>query len=630
MKNIAYPLTILTIVLSSFFTVKMSYGQNIQTHKVQYPLNITTTSYKDIPNVITKKISENEFLIGYSDYVTSQNQVRPVFKVRDRYLNDIGQYYFDLFGAFMDDNGEGNIHLMDMSEVTGNNQIYITGFISLNNANSNGFPPCIPFVALIDLNTYDVVGASIIGDGSPYANMVPYNIIYDQEHNHLIICGEEYDSLNFDPMSPSVSSGLQGTDLPGKGIVLCLNGEELSSQNWALRCSDLLSNGDSNLGSNFENIAITSMGYTITGKVMSDVVGFGAYVSWPIVLHVESGGNVIWQKTFQISNNFARGCATYYSAHYDQIFVAFQNPYAHTFGLVAFDPSSGTHGPLSYVLGMAEPIAMRIGSYESVPEFIFVGGTEANPLNVHSGISSPFLANFIFDPNTLTFVATPNGSDVPAFSTPNGRYLSSPQFSNYFNWLNHSFGMFSLDDNSSINTGGVWNTSAIFASRDSTHNNIVFYKLTFYDESCNMTPRELSIYPWALTESPNVVLEAVEYRGDFYEPNRQYQDSSIIDLLCGYPDFQARPGNDDIRSGSNYLKSIDNDVQFSGNELNNTSTDKQNQLVMIFDVLGKQIYKGKYSDFLNNKENYILTNEACVVFVRFIERNQTEKIVFTK
>ncbi|MBX9449072.1 MAG: hypothetical protein KL787_04870 [Taibaiella sp.] len=578
---------------------------NNQCQKYAYDLNTNPSSLKDVPNTLLKNTSEF-YLVGYSGFVGTDTLFKPHFTVRNRYQQEMASYHLNFFA---DESGEFNnhIYLMDMSDITSRESFFITGFVKYVSA---GTPVCIGFIAEVELLTGAILQLSKIDENK---SIVPYHILVNEEQGQVLVSGEEFVDQGFDPMDPSITSNITYGDPPGQGIIICCSQDDISSVQWSYWGTLMLTSGSQNVGSTFENISATPQGYCVVGKMTVEAAPnfFYTHTTRIEAFHLDFGGGILWQKSLKLNNSYVRGVAAHYSEVYDRIFILFQDYYNHTYGLFAVDPSSGTHGPVCYIFGMpGESNTSRIMSSTLDERQIIVGGMGHNLHHPGTAVFSPFFAKFEFEPGPDTFRFA-FGYNFDRFnSLDDGIDFNSPKISGYFNWANHSYGMFDIDKWQS-NAVGV--ETYLYASKDSTYNSVLLYRVNFDHCNCDMVYRDLFVFPVAIPDSPQVYLEAHDLQPVSYD-SESIPLTKPATLICGNPD--------DPDAFSSQLPEQRSLEEPSEPELDG------NKKVAVYDGLGRLLFRGTYSEFLKDIHLYNLNMQMLIIVD--LETQKGRKVIYTR
>lgn len=573
--------------------------------KMSYPLATVSGSAKDVPHTIVKNTGKY-FLLGYSDYYSPSQGYRPTFRIRDRFQNEIAGYSITALSNLLDEVGSGDVYLTDISEILEEKEsFFITGFVVPHYPNPvDANTTCIPFIAEISFFTGDVIQATAL-----HNNTVPYNILVNQEGQQVVIVGEEYKEQHFNPMT---SMAFAHTEAPGQGIIICVRQDDVSDVIWSYKASlDLNQSMDNNAGSLFEKVSLTPYGYCISGNMtMKNAPNpFYPYSNRIEGLLIDFSGNILWQKSIKTTNSMSRAVSAYYSSAYDKIFMLFHDTYAHAFGLFAIDPISGAHGPLSYVPLSGETNPSNILTKNPDSEVITVGGMVSNymsSMGYSSSVFSPFFIRLKFDPNSETFNV--NGSSGDDFLVvEDGIDYSAPDFSSYFAFSHNSFNMFDVDKRYVQHLPEQ--ETYLFASKNVDYQTALLYKLNYNHCYCQTFRGSPATISYNLPDSPTVKLREwpVEPRQDIFMPHERPLDG---DLICGEADDPYW----DIYKGSKTFNPAKPVIE--GN-------------VAVFDILGRELYRGTYESFINSATKYAVAEGQVLIIVNQ-SNGKSQKVVFVK
>lgn len=568
--------------------------------KMSYDL-LPGATVKDVPNTIVKN-TETYFLLGYSDYYTplSGNPpgFRPTFRVRDRFQNEIAGYSFSALDDMLLAVG-GNVYLMDISEIQETGSFFITGFVVPDYPNPSAAPAtCTPFIAEINLLSGSVLQVTMLE-----TNTILYNILVDNDHGQVVAVGETFEDPHFNPMTAMAYSHAPA---PGQGVIICLERGDLNQLYWSQTgTSSLNQSTNNNHGSFFEQVSLTPYGYCISGNMTIQNTGtLYPYSNRIEVLLLDFNGTPVFQKSIKTSNSMARAVSAYYSIPHDRIFVLFGDTHAHSMGLFALDPNSGNHGPLTYIPlnGEVNPA----GIFKKTPdsEHITVGGMVSNymsSMGYSSTVFSPFFLRLTYDQGLETFYVSNPWSDLFVFL--DGMDYGATNFSSYFSAFHNNFGMFDIDKRYVPNVPDE--ETFLFASKDVNYQKALLYKANYDHCYCNIFtggPTPISV---TIPDSPTLMIRdwPVEFR---YENASSEWNELDGELICGDPDYENF-------SAKTSIPAID------------VTADE----VVVYDILGRVLYKGAYTTFAANASRYSVTEGQVLVVVN-TKTKESKKIVFVK
>lgn len=576
-------------------------------HRIAYPFSASTinSNSREVPNSIIKNTLWR-IIIGYSEIPQNETFFRPFFRIRDRLTNSVNGYYLTLFDSWIASIGGANVYLMDVSEVMSDETVYITGIINPIQPSSD-YPASIPFVAQIDPVTGNVVNAVKFINNF---NGVLYRITIDEPNSQILLAGEEFQHLDFNPIE-TTSYGAPAGFPKGNGIIVSLNLNQFANVNWIKKGSNLMNNSIfSNVGSSFNHIALTPDGYCAVGYMSTRNPPSNSVNSRIEIVGFDINGNVMWQNSLKVSNLFSRGAFAYYSSDFDRIFVLYQNSLTHRFGIISYNPTNGNHGPLTeiYLSGTGESnVAGMVKSDVNTPNTFTVGGM-INQNGLHPGyVLSPFFLNVDFNSSLEKFEVAASGT-VNTLLFEDGIDIFEPKLSSYFNSENHSFSMFDLDKE--IEPFGLQEQTYLFASKNRNNESEIMVKVNQDHCLCPSYINTPSFYYFNVLDSPTVQLFDKDYALEEGTIDVNYDDL-YGELECGNPD-------DTFYFGT----FIDNKKELDSDALSYNST------VIIYDVLGREVFSGKYESFLVNRKRNSFTAECKVFFVVDRKNNERKKVVF--
>lgn len=590
----------LTIVASESDAQQLS--DHTKCQEITIPLVPNTNIAKEVPNTLVKSY-QNYIITGHSDLDGIGNYY-PVIHVRDRE----GNYYLSNIVKFLqtdiEDMGGGGAYLMDMSEVTSNETVFLLGFVAYDYPGNR--PSCVPFLIEMDIFSGAVLQQTILDREH---SSLPYRMEVNEDHDQVLIVGETFNDWNFNPI------GLSLAPVAPQGRAFAMNVARSSNvhTNWSISGTFTI-NGTTelNIGSKFGGVKNTPSGYMIVGE-MTTVNPFPTSTIYPYATrlecaHIDFGGNIIWQRSLKLTNDKTRGVSSYYSDQHDKIFVLFQDYVSHTYGLVAMDPNSGAHGPitLSVLPGETNTSDLLLAENDD-EEVLFVGGMLSNQSPITSSIFSSFFHHYKYDPVTGLFDNTYLGGGNRGNNTMNGIDYSSNKLAGYFNWQNHSFSMFTKENISFP----IINRTFLLVNKNASMDGLILNKLnTSCGGTCsdrlNINTFSVNIpdtYTMHLSVSDLVPTDAWGERDNFdLDPQ----------LTCGEYDDHYSPKYDNGPKDHELKKA------FKGIETE--------AIVSIYDILGKEIYKGRYSDFLENRRKYTAHLDGQMIIILDTRTGNVQKM----
>lgn len=576
--------------------------------EVTIPLVPNTDVRKEVPNTLVKSY-QNYIITGHTDLDAIDNYY-PVIHVRDRE----GNYYLSnmvkVLQAEIEELGGGGAYLMDMSEVTGNETVFLLGFVTFDNPGD--LPACRPFLIEMEIFSGAIVQQTILDWEH---SLLPYRMEVNEDHDQIVVVGEMFNDWGFTPI------GLAFAPIAPQGKAFAINVSRSANiqTNWSL-LGTLTINGTAelNIGSKFGGVKSTPSGYMIVGE-MTTANPFPTSMIYPYATrlecaHIDFSGSIIWQKSIKLTNNKTRGVNSYYSGKHDKIYVLFQDYVSHTYGLVAMDPNSGTHGPLTLTAlpGETNTSDLVVPKNDDI-ENLAVGGLLSNqdPLNPSTFI--PFYHGYQYNPITQLFdVSSLHGMwGVVAY---NGIDYSSNKLSDYFNWQNHSYSVFTRDNADIPNSSQIFaHSTFLYSVKNSAMNSLLFKKINYISNCGDVCATRLlgGTSNLNIPDSPTMqIVEAVFIPTDAtVEPDHFDLDPQ---LTCGE--------YDDHYSPRYYYDNQDNNIDKPGAALSADAS------VRIFDILGKEIYKGKYSDFLGNRKKYTAELDGQLLIILDTKTGKTQKM----
>ncbi|HTO14321.1 MAG TPA: hypothetical protein VLZ83_01020 [Edaphocola sp.] len=578
--------------------------------RIGFDLNANNNNFKNVPHTIIKN-TKNYFLLAYNDISPESNSFAPYFRISDRYQNTIAGYFltadFSSLGV-----GNVNVYLTDVSEISGSDYtVFITGFINPIDA-SPDYIRCIPFIAEIDMFNGSIKQLKIVKNES----IVFYRILHDSIKNQVIVSGEKFKNNSFDPMYYNNIGNSNIHSPEGDAIAISFNSMDLNEIKWNINGISMTEiTGEECIGSTFEKVIRTPKGYFIVGRKIIDNYGQGIF---PVNGRVECvfldfNGNIIWQKSLNLSNYFSRGVSAYYSQEYNKVFVLFQSTFTHGFGLFALNNDNGTHQNITFINGLpGETNVVDLFKWNN-ESFITVGGMYQKSSS--NSVFTPFWASFKYNKidDCFTYLDSTLNTNDKSMGMDGGIDYYSSDFSEYFSWTYNSFSMFDVDKREfpfppqlPFTISYFIEPSFLFSTKDSLNSSVEIYKINFDHCSCpfdyGFELNSLCVNVPSL--SP---LNLIDLHYQIENIEQKYLTLDLINayLKCGMNDSLTYPPFINIKTNM--------DIGNFGN-------------VIIFDVLGKVIFRGVYSDFLNNKSKYNIINK--VLFIKDLKTKETKKTVF--
>ncbi|GEM_PF-1832482 len=585
-------------------------------HSVKHDLVATASGEKNVPNTIVRS-KEATVLVGYSDY-DQNGRMNPVFSLRGPLSPETFRFTFAPLQQLENEFGiQCNTYLMDISEITSEGNFFVTGFGYFGP--DQVLPTCVGFVAELTLDG-QVIKTSILKsfnaehEEPDNFNALPYNIVVDEENAKVLVTGEHFNRRNFDPFVAAYDHYAPNED-PGKAFILCLENGDFNP-NWAKIGTPYVNHADGtqsgNFASMFENVCITPDGYLAIGKMKAGTFNLGSGASTRIEAAMfDFSGNIMWQKSLKLNYAFSKGVSAYFSHDQQKIFLLYQNSFTHTFGLMAIDPATGVHGQASDIPGpWPEGIASNIKRASPYDETLIVGGYGSNlvaPLTL-----TPFYVYLKYDAGLDEFM--PISPDALVY-LDGGISYQTPVLGGYFTFYNHSFNMFDIDKS----YGFVSNPMAVseglnyFASKNAAIDEVVFYKTTDIHCYCARAQGNVYHFSYPVPDSPtlaigelNMEISMVEAAADNRNPEG--------DLICGSYD------------GLEIIYPFSAKKELELNKINEAF--KEDDLVAVYDVVGREVYKGKYGLFVQ-KVRLQSANEAVYVIINQAT-GKAKKAVFIK
>lgn len=600
----------LIFLLFAFFCAGITSFASVYNYcqKIAYSLNTVPPGIKDVPNTIIKNTPEH-FLLGYADLHPDYGAYRPVFRIRDRFQNEIAAYYINVFHDELEEMGGGHIYLMDISEVSESRQsFFITGFINPLYA-TDQYPPSMAFIAEVEMMTGTIRQAAILSDG---ANVIPYSILMNEDENHVLIAGELVEDNLFDPMSPTAAAGYNIIGNPSRrGVVICTDIGDISNKIWSIQGGNGMNNSSLfNEGSNFEKISWTPYGYCISGRmaVPNPSNPMYSHSTRAETILLDFSGNVVWQKSIMLSNSYTRAVSAYYAYAYDRIFVLFEDVYAHAFGVYAIDPATGAHGPVSEFFGFGgESNAVNLMAKDPNGETFTVGGMVHGYFGGMAPGAHPFFLKLKY--NAVTEIVDVNGTSMNDFLVfEDGIDYSSPQIANYFGWDHHSFNMFDLDKRYIPDLPEE--ETYLFASKNSTYQSALLFKVNFDHCYCQIDMGMPIAATVTVPGSPTIEIRDWDIRLSGVSERTYANDLNGI-LECGDPDMEYSPLQ---KAASRLIEQPFNAAD----------------LVTVYDIMGRALYNGSYGQFMSHKDAYTIGTDAQVLIIFNHSTQKRTKMVIVR
>lgn len=585
-------------------------------HSVKHNIVATASGEKNVPNTIVRS-KEATVLVGYSDY-DQNGRMNPVFSLRGPLSPETSRFTFAPLQQLEDEFGVPcNSYLMDISDITSQGSFFVTGFGYFGP--DQGLPTCVGFIAELTLDG-QVIKTSILKTfnaehiAQDNFNAMPYNIVVDEENGQVLVTGEHYNRLNFDPFVTAYDH-YTPTEDPGKAFIICLGSAEFTPE-WAKIGTSYVNHPDGmqsgNFASMFENVCITPDGYLAIGKMKAGTFNLGNSASTRIeVALFDFSGNIMWQKSLKLNYAFSKGVSAYFSHDQQKIFLLYQNSFSHTFGLMAIDPATGMHGQASDIPGpWPEGIASNIKRASPYDETLIVGGYGSNlgaPLSL-----TPFYVYLKYDSGLDEFMPISPNAMVYLHD---GLSYSTSVFGGYFTFNNHSFNMFDIDKSYAFvsNPMAAYEGLNYFASKNAAIDEVIFYKATDIHCYCTREYGTVGHFSYTVPDSPTLDIAALNMeiiRVDAISQNRNPEG----DLICGSYD-----GLEII-----YPFSTKKEVELDKTNGNFNEED----LVVVYDLVGREVYQGKYGSFIK-KVSLQSANEVVYVIINKAT-GKAKKAVFVK
>lgn len=599
---------LLALAVSFLLTFNISAQSVSKCQEVTIPLVPNTNIGKEVPNTIVKSY-EDYIITGHTD-LNSEGRYYPVIHIRDRQGNIHLSNMVEILKERIDEVGDGGSYLMDMSEVTASETIFLLGFTAIDNSSGDA-PSCIPFLAEIDLFSGSIVQYSILDREK---SIIPYRMEVNEDNDQVVVVGELFENWSFNPIGLSVAPSLP----QGQGIIINVARGSIESLNWSKIGSLSINSGaNSNIGSKFGNVNSTANGYMVVGEmsVSNPPLSIYPYSTRLECVHIDFNGNIIWQKSLKLSNDKARGVSSYYSAIHEKIYVLFQDYYSHSYGLVAMDLISGIHGPVTLNFPPGETNTSDLIVPKNDPyELLAVGGLLSNQDPASSSIYVPFYYGYLYNPTTQVFEQT-SAHGIWGVIAYNGMEYGSNKLSPYFGSTNHSFGMFARDNSEVPDIPYTWkNSTFLFTVKDRTMSDLLLKKMNYHTNCGTGCATRLMLQTSSVTipDSPTIQLNNINL-----DLTNLYIEPAHIDLdpqlTCGeYDDYYYSPRP--------YYEQTNSVKDIALNKIDEKSE------IRVIDILGKEIFRGNYADFHQNKRRYISNLDAQILIIFEPKTGKAQKI----
>lgn len=588
-------------------------------HSAKHDLPTTPSGEKNVPNTIVRS-KELTVLVGYSDF-DQFGRINPVFSVRGPLTPETARFTFAPLEAIEEEFGvPAKTYLMDMSDITAEGTFFVTGFGYFGP--NLGPPSSVGFVAELTLDG-QVLNTSILRvfnsinndnmDPDNF-NAIPYNITVDADNGKVLVTGEQFNRRTFDPFVTSYDH-YSVSDEPGKAFILCLDKNSFNPF-WSKTGTQYVNHQDgsqsTNFASMFENVCVTPMGYLAIGKMKAETFFSGNGASTRIeAVMFDFSGNIMWQKSLKLNYAFSKGVSAYFSQDNQKIYLLYQNSYSHTFGLVAIDPSTGVHGQMSDIPGpWPEGIASNIKLASPHEEILIVGGFGSNLAS--STEMTPFYVLLKYDPGQDEFMPINNNALIYLHD---GITYQTSVFGGYFSAFNHSFNMFDIDRTYSFvhNPISAYEGLYYFASKNAGLDEVLFYKATEIHCYCPRGSGNVGHFSYTIPESPTLDIADLEIEMQMVATSLDERNPGG-DLVCGSYD-----GIDFIYSVSDKL-----DLKKTNGDFN------EEDLVAVYDIVGREVFKGKYGVFVKSVQHEALSANPKVYVIINQATKKAKKAVFVK